>query len=267
MNTIKLKYKIIIMAICFFVCSTLPSLKAFNDIEYVIYEKVMARVDRHLKAAEGEAKGRLLSKPIHIPYLRKLKVTDDIDDNRLFSVDPEKPEESTHALALAICAADQKRVASFLDFVADPKDPSWRVWGFRQYFNMAHVALDPAFPTVLNIDEKVRLDVVKLIGTAGFDFNYLGDGTYTNPPLAAGFVSEKPVKGFMERQALALLLGADPNIVGSGFDAVMSTKVNLSKCLKLAYEMRDRKEVEQLKLSKYVREEFERLDARKGANK
>ena len=134
-------------------------------------------------------------------------------------------------MGLAISLGRVDAVRAFLAVVPDVNDPILAVWGYRQPYTLAHLALDPRFPYFLgdNVPLKNQLEIIDALGERGANFNAILKNSkldpYTNPPLAAGGPSGyADLKLMPHLQARALLYGADPAVKGSCFHGVDLTR-------------------------------------------
>lgn len=113
-------------------------------------------------------------------------------------------------------------VHKFLPVIPNVNAPELTSWGYRQPYFLTHMSLDPQYPRAARIVPlKDRLSMVDLLGDAGADFNLVcHPQVYTNPPLAAGESSGRPLDIMCQLRARALLYGADPKIKGSSFSGL-----------------------------------------------
>jgi hypothetical protein len=135
--------------------------------------------------------------------------------------------EKTTPLMMAITAGRVGFVQKLLDVIPDVNDNLHTSWGYRQPYAAAHMALEPMYPFAFGNKEvpiEDRLSIIDLLGAHKADFNKRFDeghmGIYTNPPLAAGTVSQQIILGYERLQARAMLYGADPKVQGSCFTMV-----------------------------------------------
>ncbi|MCE2951488.1 MAG: hypothetical protein ACK5TR_03665 [Alphaproteobacteria bacterium] len=126
---------------------------------------------------------------------------------------------STHALALAIWAGDVSLVRAFLSVIDDVNAEILRIWGYRQWYTMGHLAADPQFfaPPLPGVKNEAWLEIMDLLAAKGANFQIVYNGLYANPALAAGAPSGRELPEGDARRARLLLHGADPTFVGSSF--------------------------------------------------
>jgi hypothetical protein len=218
-----------------------PLLKSFIVISFLTLSlRTQANpIDDYLRTVEKDfdlaplaKRYGIVSKYLNLTYLCSLKSGDELDNNQLTSkVGPAslkcKGEKvtpiyynQTNPLALAISLGKRELVSKFLSVVEDVNDKALVVWGYRQIYTLAHVALDPRYPEVSrNVPLEDRLEIIDELARKGANFNKIIKwGGYKNPPLAAGEPSSSHLKNVIDHvRARALLYGADPNIKGSCF--------------------------------------------------
>lgn len=165
--------------------------------------------------------------------------------------------DGINVLALVISQAKTELLQKFLSVVEDINSPLFAVYGYRQEYTLAHVALDPhgvggygPFAAELKgeLPLEKRLEIIDMLAQKGLDFNgnHASGSYYVNPPLAAG-QPRGDHSGPRQKQSRirAFLYGADPLIWGSSFtmggmlntnkyasfpwDEVLEDAINLSK--------------------------------------
>ena len=125
---------------------------------------------------------------------------------------------TNNTLALAIGAGNRWLVEKFLSVVEDVNSEDLYVWGYRQKYNLAHVALDPLSMFRSDVaDLGSHLAIIDMLARKGADFNWIPKGGYENPPLSAGEPRGSSSKYINDLRARALLYGADPCLGGSSF--------------------------------------------------
>ncbi|MCI5057568.1 MAG: hypothetical protein MRY83_15755, partial [Flavobacteriales bacterium] len=190
-------------------------------------------------------------------YLSSLKSEDELDHNQLTSeVGPASLKykienityvyyNQTNPLALAISLGKRDLVRKFLSVVEDVNDKALVVWGYRQIYTLAHVALDPRYPEVSqNVPLEDRLEIIDELAKKGADFNKIIKwGGYKNPPLAGGDSSSFHLEDVLDPlRARALLYGANPSLRGSCFYGVkLEEELNLLS-LTISYYIEKEKE-------------------------
>ncbi|MBX9620460.1 MAG: hypothetical protein K2X28_00255 [Alphaproteobacteria bacterium] len=218
-----------------------PFLKSFIVISFLASSlRIQANpIDDYLLAVEREFDSAplakrygIVSKYLNLTYLCSLKNGDELDNNQVTSkVGPASLKckddkitpiyyNQTNPLALAISLGKRDLVSKFLSAVEDPNDKALAVWGWRQIYTLAHVALDPQFPEVSrNVPLEARLEIIDALAEKGANFNKIIKwGGYKNPPLAGGEPSSWHLKNVIDHlRARALLYGADPSLGGSCF--------------------------------------------------
>ncbi|MDI9638709.1 hypothetical protein QM565_23605 [Geitlerinema splendidum] len=229
-----------------------PLLKSFVVISFLIstlkaqaspIDDYLLTVEKDFDSAAPAKRYGIVSKYLNLTYLCSLKSGDELDNNQLTSkVGPAslkcKDEKitpiyynQTNPLALAISLGKRDLVSKFLSVVEDPNDKALVVWGYRQIYTLAHLALDPQYPVVSqNVPLENRLEIIDELAQKGANFNKIIKwGGYKNPPLAAGYISSFHLKNIFDHvRARALLYGADPSLEGSCFGGI-----NLKKELNL----------------------------------
>jgi hypothetical protein len=204
---------------------------ANNSVVHASYDRIMKTVDEQFE--KTDSKLSIVTKPMNRTYVSQLKNDQEVDFEKLYTIPNPygAPEDliknRTHALGLAICAGDESRVQKFLSVVKNPKDVSLLVGGFRQLYNMAHLAVDPIWPRAIAADRNARLRIISHVALAGFELNFgagptilkeqyglnTGAKFYWNPPL---YVSDGSILNEQEfYKARLMLYGADPRIGGS----------------------------------------------------
>lgn len=171
---------------------------------------------------DKDAKQALVTRRIDEEKLWEAKSLNDLDRPALYL--PETPtdkdlQNSTHALALAIWAGDAPLVKSFLSIIDDVNAESLRIWGYRQWYTMGHLAADPQFPArpLQRVKNEAWLEIMDLLAAKGADFKIVYDGIYANPTTAAGQPSGRELPEADARRARLLLHGADPTFIGTSY--------------------------------------------------
>lgn len=136
------------------------------------------------------------------------------------------PLDCTTPIALAMCLPDVDSFKLFVDYFTRESinDPNHFVWGYRQLYSYAHLAIDPEnhfyFFNGLTSDEitLIRTVFIQTLAKQGHDFNYHGDGDYQYLPLEGGVLSGnkynmtideyQKIKSELRKQLV--LYGADP---------------------------------------------------------
>lgn len=208
------------------------------------YNTILEQVDRDFgQATTREEKFSLISRPMNRNYVASLSEGTSIDFQQLYSLQKTHPadriSERTHALALAVNAADERRVQQFLGVVDNPLDISLLVGGFRQPYNMLHLVLDPVWPQRFGGSIKARLKIIDLLAAKGFDPNFIPGPTnmmktynldvgarfYWNPPLVGytvhGNYNSQDTQDLLKLRARLLLRGANPALGGSSFYSII----------------------------------------------
>jgi hypothetical protein len=177
---------------------------------------------------DKDAKQALVTRRIDKDKLWEANSFNELDIPALYL--PEKPtykelQNSTHALALAIWAGDAPLVKSFLSVIDDVNAESLRIWGYRQWYTMGHLAADPQFPAhpLQRVKNEAWLEIMDLLAAKGADFKIVYDGIYANPTTAAGQPSGRELPEADARRARLLLHGADPTFVGTSYSPLYRT--------------------------------------------
>jgi len=218
-----------------------PLLKSFIVISFLTsslrtqanpIDDYLITVEKDFDSAPLAKRYGIVSKYLNLTYLCSLKSGDELDNNQLTSkvgsasvrYRDEKItaiyHNQTNPLALAISLGKRNLVSKFLSVVEDANDKALAVWGYRQIYTLAHVALDPQFPEVSrNVPIEARLEIIDALAEKEANFNkVIKWGGYKNPPLAAGYPSGFQLKDVFDHvRAQALLYGADPSLKGSCF--------------------------------------------------
>lgn len=185
-------------------------------------------------ASSQQEKFEIVSRPMDKEKLWKFEGTHD-----LLEREGKPSTQKTNPLALAIVVADTNKLEKFLRCVENINDDRLAVWGYRQPYTLAHLALDPTHPLgcvdwVGDVPLGKRLKVVDLLAQKKANFNHIiPKHPYLNPPLAAGIPEGRPFKHYQALQARALLYGADPKIKGSCFD---SWQMDLDCLIDMAFD-------------------------------
>ncbi|MBY0273260.1 MAG: hypothetical protein K2X02_07670 [Alphaproteobacteria bacterium] len=241
-------------------------LKSFILISFLIstlktqadpIDDYLLTVEKDFDSAPLAKRYGIVSKYLNLNYLCSLKSRDELDNNQLTSkVGPAslkyKDEKitwvyynQTNPLALAISLGKRDLVSKFLSVVEDVNDKALVVWGYRQIYTLAHVALDPRYSVVSqNVPLENRLEIIDKLAKKGADFNKIIKwGGYKNPPLAAGDSSSFHLEDvFDPLRARALLHGANPSLRGSCFGGInLKEELNLLS-LTISYYIEKEKE-------------------------
>lgn len=189
------------------------------------------------KASTRAKKYEVISQPINLKYLERLRDFRELDIEKLkedVSQDPisdkNKYQEKvnfkkTTPLTLAVSLGKAFLTQKFLTAVDDVNSRQLTGWGYRQPYTLAHMALDPQHPMALgDVSLDNRLMVIDILAEHEVNFNdVVGHnlvGIYHNPPLAAGKESGRALSIFNQLRARALLYGADPIRGGSCFRGI-----------------------------------------------
>ena len=230
--------------------STIFAFCAFFSISQLhasqFWDDYLTSVEQRFDAAGSNAeKYDIISEPLNLAYLKHADsqgLKPDALDDRALHEKVDRGDivranadsinlsqyERTNPLALTISIGKLATLKKFLSVVGDINAPELLVWGFRQPYNMAHVALDYAFPYTGNADMATRIKIIELLGVERANFNYVHFNpefrNYWNPPLASMYIGEFPRlihhSNLVKLHAAAMLQGADPNQKGSSFKGV-----------------------------------------------
>lgn len=122
-----------------------------------------------------------------------------------------------HGLSLAVIAGDKESLQKFLTAVPDINVEELDIWGYRQRYTMAHLAMHPFYPIgfdKITIDN--RIEIIHTLGQKGMDFSIVRTGnSYRNQALAVGVASGMVLKEYKCLQPYALLYEANPLFVGT----------------------------------------------------
>lgn len=201
-----------------------------------VFGNYLAEVEQQFDRAQTAlAKFSALALPINLDYLSRVQNYADAESDRLFANDELKPLaypirgnkdkllmecEQSNPFMLAISTGNLDLVRKFLSAIPNVNDTRLCAWGYRQPYTVGHMLLDPNFPKI-DVPIQQRLAMVDLLASRNVDFNMVfGGHYYTNPALAAGCPSGRPVRNYEMLQARALLYGADPTFIGSSFTLV-----------------------------------------------
>lgn len=171
---------------------------------------------------DKDAKQALVTRRLDEEKLWEAKSLSDLDRTALYLPETSTYKElqnSTHALALAIWAGDARLVESFLSVIDDVNAENLRIWGYRQWYTMGHLAADPQFPAhpLQRVKNEAWLEIMDLLAAKGANFKIVYDGIYANPTTAAGQPSGRELPEADARRARLLLYGADPTFVGTSY--------------------------------------------------
>lgn len=260
------------------------------------FEEYLERVEKKFLAARSkEEKFKLVTQPVNREVLCQDDV--DLDDEKALSanIDPtpfayDKEfnfEKKTNPLMLAIGLGEVRLFELFLSVVEDVNDPLLTVWGHRQPYYLAHMALAPALDhRRLSLKKKAplaqRLSIIDLLGGKNADFNqklpayFAQTLPYNNPPLIVPEVGAYSEKFSDALRARALLYGADPLVQGSSASLVCvnptperplnSFGINANRFCALAFDKYLKMPPEQQKnvrLAESVKEKFKELKVEK----
>ncbi len=234
----RIKFTLVFASFCFSAHNALSTEKVSIYDQYV--DSVSQQFDQ---SSSGHY--QLISKAVNVDYLSRLESLSDLDENELYkgvSRDPLEVElkinyDKSTPLSLAVALGKVNLVKKFLTVVDDINADELTCWGYRQPYTLAHLALDPQYPSRSDASLSDRLEIIDLIAEKGADFDriighgYLG--IYENPPLAAGCPSGHELKDYECFRARALLYGADPSLWGSSHQPV---KLESKKFINLIFD-------------------------------
>ncbi|AIK96683.1 hypothetical protein ID47_08050 [Candidatus Paracaedibacter acanthamoebae] len=182
------------------------------------------------------------------------------------SMQPQMRSDKANPLSFAICLGDVDLVHKFLSVIPDVNDLELAAWGYRQPYMPTHMALDPTFPRIKGVPLAHRLAIIDAIGIKGADFKLVDyeASHYTNPPLAAGDPSGRPLAERKKLMARGMLYGADPLQKGSSFSGVNLENEPVISGLILQYFVERVKEGAEVRLVPEVTKALENLLREKG---
>lgn len=214
-----------ILLLAMFGISILVNGFALDLPNYLIY------VNEQFNNANSEYdKQNIISQPINIDYLKKLKSLQDLDPVKLKDT---TDFNKSNAIAIAIAVGDITLVRKFLSVIDDVNDVSLLTSGYKQFFSLAHVVLLPEFTYKANINDlyiKNLLNIIDELGRAGIDFNFIPQGDhYRNPPLTMGSLWTHSKFSYKQKtmlEARVMLYGANPRLKGSQFNGLNLDKMD-----------------------------------------
>ncbi len=179
---------------------------------------------------------------------------------------PNSRAHKANPLSLAICFGNEQLVQRFLSVIPNINDLDEAAWGFRQPYMPTHMALDPAFPLVEKVPLTHRLAIIDALGAKGADFTLVDykASNYTNPPLAAGDPSGRPLPERKQLMVRAMLYGADPLQTESSFSGVNLNLEPLINKYILQYFIERVKVGAEVRLAPAVTKALEKLLGEKG---
>ena len=203
------------------------------------WDDYLANVEQRFDAAGSPAdKYSIISEPLNLEYLYSAswegiapaaldltKLHKDVNRGDMIKVTTDQrlvcQFRKTHPLALTISCGKSALLAKFLKVVPHDNLKDLMTWGYRQPYNMAHLALDPSYPSIAGIADTARLEIIDLLSHKHINWNYIYPanqlGVYENPPLSAGEPSGRCSGNRAQLRASAILRGADPYKKGSSF--------------------------------------------------
>lgn len=211
--------KLLLISACVFKVNCAPQhIDTFLEEENAKFDNAKTR----------EAKFAVVSQPLNLTYLERLlagalvekaavrkDVSSDILDCRLETINV----NTSNVLMIAISFGRVDLVSKFLTVIDDINNPKLYAWGFKQPYFPAHMAMHPEGS--VRISMVAQLNMIRLIGQAGADFNYRPPFICSNPPLAAGlFSGDSNMDLVYQRQAYGLLCGAKPKLKGTVFAGI-----------------------------------------------
>ena len=259
---------------CLVLCAALIG-SISHKLHSGVINEYLAHVADEVDQASDSQKRKIILRTLDREYLQAAKDLKDIDKTKLY-IDwrEKKPEggyydfmstEVTNPVALAISMGEVDLVRKFLQHI-DPNCPESFVWGWRGVFSLAHIALDPKYPSPKkDVSLESRLKIIDLLGERGADFNItisgsrviggFSGGDYMNPPLVAGDNS-----GYSESyklapfvRARAFLYGADPDKSGTSHAPIKLDREPALRKLTLGYLIERFKNKAKLKLAPEVK--------------
>jgi len=170
-----------------------------------------------------------------------------------------KKDFRMNALALSIIVNKPEQVLFFLQYVKDINDAQWNVFGYRQEYNLACVALDGYNDYADGeqyFDLSARLAIIDILGKRGINWNFLPlkPDLYSNPPLSAGVPSGHcpDPDDIRDLRSRAILHGADPQKYGTSHYPLMKDDFSFydpkyDECLLKHYQWMTKLEIPILK--------------------
>jgi hypothetical protein len=183
-----------------------------------IYEHLLHEIEIEFdEAMSKQDKVSILLRTINGLYVELLDPNEEIDYNRLGRIEtPNERYYKTHPLALAIVHGKVDLLEKFLAVVDDINDEKLFVWGYREWYTMAHLALDPQHPSLNDsVTLETRREILRMLRDKGVNFNLIKGGLYANPAIACGRGSGQELDCADSLRCDALLYGADPHVRGS----------------------------------------------------
>ena len=177
-----------------------PAMNAASD-KVDTDEEMLRRIEAEFDAASEENRFAIVSR-----HIGEAQIAD-------------KEYASENTLSLAIRLGYIRMVEKFLKVEKlDINSDELYIWGYRQLYSIAHVALDPTEYCDDSVPLYRRLSIIDLIAEMGANFDWVPPfGAYNNPPLSAGEPRGSHSQHMDALRARALLWGADPCLKGSSF--------------------------------------------------
>jgi hypothetical protein len=168
------------------------------------------------EAATKDEKYAIISKKLNSDY-RRNKIELPLE---FTSFETNADGYNDNALALAIASANVNLTQKFLAIVDDINAEELWAWGYRQFFTLAHIALDPNLYGCENLDYANRFEILKLLSDKTLDFNITPiTEIYKYPALMAGDLQGHVNRNQMlTMQSLGLLFGCNPANKKAEFD-------------------------------------------------
>ena len=216
----------------FLVCSTQTAAQSIDD-----YLKDQATL---FDATPKAQRYNLITQPV-LCHMNEVESYDGLENGSTSFYDSSKGRyyDIHNTLTLAVSFGLSNLVEKFLSCVKDINDKETLSWGYRQPYNLFHLALDPKSnlnesavydefeKTKNSLTLKKLLKIVDLIGQKNHGNTAFVNATlhpstthyrnYTNPPLAAGEPSGQYYAYQNALRARGMLYGADPLVKGSSF--------------------------------------------------
>lgn len=224
----------------FLLCSSSVFGDAYEErqnIKFEMVQEVFKKIEELFYNSSEEEKKNIISKKISRAYLGKIENIDQLNLVELYELDKKSPDiDTTNLLALAVCLGHTSALYEFLKYVDDINDSKYWVWGYRQFYTMAHLTLDPQYPVLSeDISLEARLRIIDLFVQKGINFDIIPTcDYYQNPALAGGtprgytisapFFKEDGNVVYKDIQdqlrVRALLAGANPTLEGTSFSGL-----------------------------------------------